>query len=281
MRLSVLIVNWNTTGLLATLLHSISQFAPPFEYEIIVVDNASEDFSEPAFATEFPEVTLIVNADNAGYAKGNNVAFEIASGDYVLLLNPDTRVTGPALEALVEFMQAHPEAAAAGAKLVRPDGSVDRSVRGFPCPGPIAWEFLGFSKLLPKSRRFGAYRMTYFPYDTVAEVDQPMGSALIISREALEAVGLFDEQFPIFFNEVDWLYRAKQHGYKVYFIPEAVIIHEGAGSTRQVKRSQMVKESHDSLIRFYKKHFFGRISIPVYYFTVACIALGRFLRGRS
>lgn len=276
MRLSILIVNWNTSALLAACLRKLG--TDPY-YEIIVVDNASADFDQSVFRSEFPDVHLIANTDNAGYARGNNQAIEHSTGDYVLLLNPDTEVTENAIEALVTFMETHERAAAAGPKLVRPDGTIDHSVRSFPYPGPIAWEFLGLSRLFPNCPRFGAYRMTTFGYDKVAEVDQPMGSALILRREAIKDIGLMDEGFPIFFNEVDWLYRAKQKGWQVYFTPDATIIHHGAGSTKQVKRRAMVKESHRSLLRFYAKHFKGRIFTPTYYFAVACIRLSLLLRG--
>ncbi len=297
MRLSIVIVNWNTTTLLADCVRSIRKHPPQDEHEVIVVDNASDDFDAAGFCAEFPQVRLISNADNAGYARGNNQAIEASTGDYVLLLNPDTQVTEGALDALVDFMQSHP-AAAAGARLVRPSAvvsgtscpethmlreeasrsNVERSVRGFPYPLAIACEFLGLSKLFPKSRKIAAYRMPWFAYDTEAEVDQPMGSALILSRKAINEIGLMDEAFPIFFNEVDWLYRARQAGYKVYFTPSATIIHYGAGSTSQVDRRKMIRESHDSLIRFYAKHFRGKLFAPVYYFTLACIRVGALVR---
>ena len=213
MRLSVVIVNWNTTALLEECLRSIEQHPPRVDHEVIVVDNASDDFDEAEFRAAFPTVRLIANQDNAGYAKGNNQGIAISTGDYVLLLNPDTQVTDGALDALLDFMDRHEDAAAAGAKLVRPDGTIDRSVRGFPYPAAIAWEFLGLSRLLPKSSTFGKYRMTSFSYTQEAEVDQPMGSCLIMRRKAIEDVGLFDEAFPIFFNEVDWLYgRSRRAG---------------------------------------------------------------------
>ncbi|MHB9035893.1 MAG: glycosyltransferase family 2 protein [Armatimonadota bacterium] len=279
MRLSIAIVNWNTTSLLQALLQSIENHAPTCDYETIVVDNASDDFDEHSFRAEFPNVRLIANPANNGYARGNNQAFDIARGDYILLLNPDTEVTEDAIDALIRFMESHTDAAAAGAKLVRPNGNIDHSVRAFPYPGPIAWEFLGLSRLFPISRLFGAYRMRYFKYDDVAEVDQPMGSCLIISKTALDDVGCFDEQFPIFFNEVDWLYRAREMGYKVYFTPYATVIHHGAAGTRLVNRRKIVRESHESLIKFYAKHFRGRIFAPVYWFTIACIRTSMALRG--
>lgn len=279
MRLSIVIVNWNTSDLLRACLRSVSAFPAKSDYEVIVVDNNSDDFDEDAFRSEFPYVRLIRNPDNAGYARGNNQAVEQSSGDYVLLLNPDTEVTEGATDALVEFMDAHGRAAAAGARLVRPDGAIDRSVRSFPYPSAIASEFLGISRLFPKSKLFGAYRVCTFGYDRAEEVDQPMGSALILRREVVDEIGLMDESFPIFFNEVDWLYRMKTAGWQVWFTPAATVIHHGAGSTKQVKRRSMVKESHRSLLRFYAKHYKGRISAPVYFFTVACIRLSMLLRG--
>lgn len=279
MQLSIVIVNWNTTPFLSVLLQSIRKFMQGIDYEVIVVDNASGDFDKASFESEFSGIRLIANSENNGYAKGNNQAIEAASGDFILLLNPDTEVTEGAIYSLLKFMQTHPEAAAVGTKLVRPDGNVDRSVRSFPYPWPIACEFIGLSKIFPKNRAFGAYRMTYFNYDTVAEVDQPMGSCLMLSRKAIDEVGLLDESFPIFFNEVDWLYRAKQCGFRIYFTPDAVVIHHGAGSTSQVNRRMMVRESHDSLLRFYKKHFRHRVFAPIYYFTVICILISRLLRG--
>lgn len=279
MRLSILIVNWNTSALLAACLRSIGSFPPIGDYEVIVTDNASADFDEAAIHSVSPGIQVIANTENAGYAHGNNQAIEQSAGDYVLLLNPHTEVTENAIESLLAFMDAHDHVAAAGAKLVRPDGAIDRSVRSFPYPGPIACEFLGLSKLFPRSKTFGAYRMTTFAYDKAAEVDQPMGSALILRREAIDDVGLMDEGFPIFFNEVDWLYRAKQKGWQVWFVPDAAIVHHGAGSTKQVKRRAMRKESHRSLLRFYAKHFKGRVFAPTYYFTIACIRLSMLLRG--
>jgi len=278
-RLSILIVNWNTTELLGDCLRSIAKYPPSADYEIVVVDNASGDFREPEFAAEFPNVRLIANAENAGYAKGNNQAIEASTGDFVLLLNPDTEVTDGAIEALLDFMDRQPDAAAVGAKLVRPSGEIDRSVRGFPYPGSIAAEFLGLSRLFPKSKALGAYRMTSFAYNEEAEVDQPMGSCLMLSAKAIDEVGLFDEQFPIFFNEVDWLYWARQKGYKVYFTPKAVVVHHGGAGTSQANRRRMIHESHDSLVRFYEKHFRGSLWPPIYHFTVACIRLGRLLRS--
>ena len=278
MRLSVVIVNWNTTPILEECLGSLQAYPPSAEHEVIVVDNASDDFDEAAFRAAFPTVRLIANTDNAGYARGNNQAIEASTGEHVLLLNPDTRVTEGALDSLIEFMDRHVDAAACGAKLVRPDGRVERSVRSFPYPAAIAFDYLGLSRILKKSGTFGRYRMGWFSYTEEAEVDQPMGSCLMLRRKAIDEVGQMDESFPIFFNEVDWLYRAKQMGHKAYFTPAAVVIHHGAAATSQAGRRKMIRESHDSLVRFYAKHFRKRIPAPVYYLMIACIRVGAFLR---
>jgi GT2 family glycosyltransferase len=263
MRLSVCIVNWNTREYLRECLTALRQYPPVgAEMEVIVVDNASADGSAAMVASEFPSVSLIGNSDNKGYAEGNNQALERASGDFLLLLNPDVVVHPDSLTRALQFMAAHPEAGALGCRLVGKDGETQQSVRGFPDPGPVLWDAVGLSRLFPRSRVFGAYRMTFFDYDRVSEVDQPMGSFLLLTRAALDWVGLMDPQFPIFFNEVDWCWRAKrEHGFRIYYTPDAVVTHYGGSSTRQVKAA-MVRESHRSLLRFYDKHY-ARLAPPI------------------
>ncbi|MDO8683230.1 MAG: glycosyltransferase family 2 protein [Armatimonadota bacterium] len=280
MLLTISIVNWNTTELLRAALRAVFDNSPDAKLEVIVVDNASSDFDEAAIASEFPQVKIITNRTNEGYARGNNQVIEASTGDYVLLLNPDTEVRSGALQALIDFMEAHPDAAAAGARLVRPDGSTDQCCRGFPAPFALAGEYLGLAKLLPNCRLCGAYRMTFFKFDRAAEVDQVMGSCMIMSRKAIEEIGNFDENFPIFFNEVDWCFRAKQAGWKIYFTPDAEVLHLGGQSTKQVK-SQMRVESMRSLRLFYEKHYKGRIFAPVYWLMVFGIYLNTRLIRRQ
>ncbi len=277
MTLSVLIVNWNTRDMLRACLQSLRRYPPSEPMEVWVLDNASRDGSAQMVQQEFPQVHLIASDCNLGYAAGNNRLIRQAQGEYLLLLNPDTEVTEGALDTAVRHMQAHPEVGALGAKLIHPDGRVQRSVRSFPEPQAVLWEYLGLAKLFPRSRRFGAYRMTWFTYDQIAEVDQPMGTFLMLSRRAVEDVGLMDEQFPIFFNEVDWCYRAKRRGWKIVFHPEVVIIHHGGASTRQV-RPQMIWESHRSLQKFYQKHYRQRLAKPIYWWIMASISLNAWLR---
>ena len=256
MRLSVCIVNWNTRGYLRECLTALQNY-PPLgdDLEVIVVDNASTDGSVDMVAAEFPGAVLIASVANLGYAEGNNLALARATGDALLLLNPDVIVHPESLTRAAEFAAAHPEVGAFGCRLIGTDGKTQPSLRSFPDPGPVLWEYLGFSRLFPRSRVFGTYRMTWFDYESAMEADQPMGSFLWISRNAYAAVSGMDPQFPIFFNEVDWCWRAKRgHGLSIWYTPNVVVTHYGGGSTRQVKAS-MVRESHRSLLRFYDKHY--------------------------
>ena len=279
MNLSIVIVNWNTRDYLAQCLESIRANPPSGKCEIFVVDNASEDGSAQMIREKFPEVKLIANGENIGYAEGNNQAIRQSRGKYILLLNPDTEIKSGALTALIKFAEARPNVAAVGCRLVGSDGKVQRSCRGFPEPLPVLFEYLRLSRLFPKSKLFGAYRMTYFDYASDAEVDQPMGSCLLISRRALDDIGMFDQDFPIFFNEVDWCYRAGQKGWKVYFTADAEVVHHGAASTRLVK-AEMVKESHRALRKFYEKHYRGQIPTPLYRLIVSAIKANSWISSR-
>ncbi len=257
--LSVCIVNWNTRALLRDCLVSLRDHPPLEPLEVIVVDNASGDGSAAMVAAEFPDAVLIANPDNRGYAAGNNQALARAAGDVLLLLNPDVVVHPDTLTHALAFLRARPRCAALGCRLVGTDGQAQRSVRGFPDPLPVLWEYLGLARLFPRSRTLGAYRMTFFDYDQAAPVDQPMGTFLMIPRAALEDIGPLDPQFPIFFNEVDWCWRAKrERGWEIWYTPDAVLTHHGGSSTRQAKPA-MVRESHRSLLRFYDKHYRGHV----------------------
>jgi GT2 family glycosyltransferase len=306
MLLSIIIVNWNTRDYLAKCLQSIRANPPSANktgddprqqspegsglwstvyglrstFEIIVVDNASADRSAAMVLAEFGNVTLIANERNLGYAEGNNQGIEASNGDYILLLNPDTEVKAGALDALLLFGSSHANAAAVGCRLVGEDLRVQRSCRSFPNPAGVFYEYTGLSRLFPHSRRFGAYRMTWFHYNREAEVDQPMGSCLLLSRKAVEDVGQFDTDFPIFFNEVDWCYRAKQKGWAVYFTPSAEVLHHGAAGTSQVK-PEMVWESHRSLLKFYDKHYRKSMNPIAFKAISAAIKLNSFLSSRG
>jgi GT2 family glycosyltransferase len=277
--LSVIIVNWNTRDLLRACLASLrtSLAASPLAAEVIVVDNASADGSAAMAAAEFPEVQLLANGENRNYAAGNNQGLRLATGEFQLLLNPDTEVPPGALEALVRFLRETPEAGAVAPALVYPDGRLQPSVRGFPAPRALLGELTGLARLFPHSQ-WGAYRVRVLPPDCPSPVEQPMASALLIRKAALEAAGLFDEAFPLFFNDVDLCFRLKQAGWGIWYDPRVRIVHVGGASTRQV-RPEAILRSHEGLRQFYRKHYRDRLFRPGYAIIMISILLAGRLRA--
>lgn len=278
--LSIVLVNWNTRDYLLGALKSIYDSPPSFPFEVIVVDNASADGSARAVAEQYPQATLLASASNEGYARGNNLGLKASTGRCVLLLNPDVVLPPVGLERAVAVLESRPDAGALGVRLVNPDGTVQRSVRGFPTPLSVLWEATGLSHLFPNNRLFGAYRMTWFTYDLEAEVDQPMGTFLLIRRAALDQVGLLDEQFTIFFNEVDWCYRARRQGWKILFTPEVEVVHYGGSSTKQV-HAKMAWESRRGLLDFYRKHYGSPLFAPIFWLAATASWLQAYAVSRQ
>lgn len=254
--LSILIVNWNTRDLLRNCLRSIYAHPPACSFEVIVVDNASNDLSTQMVQSEFPKTHLIASERNTGYAAGNNLAFKLGKGDLLLTLNPDTEFEDDSLSTAVEVMQRNPSYGALGIKQVGLDGKTQQSVRGFPSLVGILGDVTGLGKRFPHGA-LGSYRLAAFDYEKEQDAPQPMGTFLLFRREALAAIGdpakPFDESFPIFFNEVDLLLRLKQAGWPCLYTPTARVRHHGGESTKQVRKS-MIWESHRSLVRFLRKH---------------------------
>jgi len=270
---SIVIVSWNTRDYLDACLTSIRDAPDEVTREIIVVDNASADGTAEMVESEHPDVKLIANDQNRGYAAGNNQGIEVARGEHVLLLNPDIVVHEGALDTLVRFLQSHEGAGAVAPRLILPDGSVQASCRSFPTPDVVIYEALGLSRLFPRSRRFGKYRMTWWDYNDERQVDQPMASAILVRGEALSDVGGMDEDFPIFFNDVDFCKCLWDAGWEIWFTPEASMDHVGGAATRQVRR-RMLAESHRSFVKFYQKHYRGAIAWWKYYGAVALLRAG-------
>lgn len=281
--LSVLIVNWNTRDLLRTCIESVYRFPPKEPFEILVVDNFSSDGSPEMVRQCFPEVELILPGKNTGYAAGNNLAFERASGEWLLTLNPDTEVFEGTLDNALSTLGANPNYGALGIKLIGTDGIVQNSVRGFPTFLGVVGDITGLGKIFKKSR-FNSYRLIGFDYELEQPAPQPMGTFLIFRREALLAVGdpkkPFDERFPIFFNEVDLLYRLNSAGWPCLYSPRASIKHLGGESTKQVRKS-MIWESHRSLMRFFEKHYRTPWTAPLLPLMHGFIYLGAFIRARG
>lgn len=279
MDLSIVLVNWNTRDLLRDCLTSLraALAASPFRAEVIVVDNASSDLSAVMVEAEFPEFRLIANRENRNYAAGNNQGIAAADGRYLLLLNPDTVVPVGGLDDLVEYLRTHPRVGAVSPALVYPDGRIQDSVRGFPTPLAILGELTGLARIYPDGP-LGAYRPRTLPADVPSSVDQPMASAFLVRRAALDEVGTFDERFPLFFNDVDLCYRLKEIGWEIHYDPRVRVIHVGGASTRQV-RPQAILASHEGLALYYELHYRDRLAWPTYAVIVIIIHITGWLRA--
>ncbi|MEO0085384.1 MAG: glycosyltransferase family 2 protein [candidate division WOR-3 bacterium] len=248
-KLSVLIVTWNSSADIDACVDSLN-FCRPFE--VIVVDNASADNTRDKLR-QHHNLLLVLNDSNAGYARANNQAARMASGEYILLLNPDTRVELGALDTLAEFLDSNPDFTAVAPRLINPDGSTQLSIRGFPTFGSVLWELTGLPRLLPRCRAIGGWRMRSFDYDSPAEVPQPMASCLMLRRAVWNELGGFDESFPIFYNDVDLSRRLAAAGHRTWYLPQTRVIHRVGASTSQV-RTRMFREAARSLFRYLRKH---------------------------
>ncbi|MBC7287318.1 MAG: glycosyltransferase family 2 protein [Armatimonadetes bacterium] len=274
---SIGIVNWNTRDHLKQCLESIRRNAPQVR-DVVVVDNASSDGSADMVRREFPWVRLIANESNLGYAAGNNQVVAAARGSLILLLNPDTRVTAGAVEALVACMERHERAGAVAPRLIYPDGRLQRSCRSFPTPDTVLFDALFLSRLFHRSRTFGKYRMSWWDYDDERQVEQPMASALLLRRQAFEEAGGFDERFPIFFNDVDLCKRLWDAGWEIWFTPEAEIVHAHGASTALLGYRLPI-ESFVGFVRFYRKHYWGKINPLAYWGAIALAGLSVAVRA--
>ena len=274
-RLSIVIVNYNVKEFLEQSLQAIQKASTDISTEVIVVDNHSVDGSVDMLHAKFPWVTLIANQENQGFAVASNQGIRHASGDYVLLLNPDTLVQEDTFINLINYMDDHAEVGMAGCKILNPDGSLQLACRrSFPTLGTALPKILGLDKLLPNSRIFGRYNLTYLDEDSITDVDAISGSFMLVRRQALEEVGLLDETFFMYGEDLDWCYRFNQAGWKVRYIPTTKIIHYKGESSKFAP--------FDSYIAFYramhvfvKKHFSRRWSALFDIF----IRLGIFVRG--
>lgn len=251
--LSIVVVSWNSRPYLRGCLLSIPAGAGGLSHEVFVVDNGSRDGSAELVRAEFPGVCLIANRENRGFAAANNQGLRLASGRYALLLNPDTVVQEGALARLAAFMDSSPDAGACGPLLLNEDGSVQHAARRFPTYGSA----LGGRTVLG---RLGLFRSAYERvkmrgerFESPLEVDQPSGACLFLRGEALERVGLLDEGYFIFFEEVDLCRRIRDAGYRIWLRPEARVVHLGGRSRRQ-NRAGVMLPAAQSLLRYFRKH---------------------------
>lgn len=272
--LGIVIVNWNTRELLKRCLQTVIASEGEFSYRVVVVDNASDDESAAMVRRDFPSVDLIENRENVGYPRGNNIGLrhlgyrgardaDEAAPRYALLLNPDTEVPADALYQMIRFMDSRPDIGVAGPKLILKDGSLDLACRrGFPTPLVSFYHYSGLAKLFPRSRRFGRYNMTFADEDQDLEVDSVVGAYMQVRRTAIERAGLLDEAFFMYGEDLDWAYRVKQAGYKVWYHPAVTVHHVKRAASGKSPKAQF--EFWRAMLIFYRKHFRRRTFYPVH-----------------
>ncbi len=264
---SVVIVTYNVREFLEQALRSVERASAGLTVETWVVDNDSADGSAEMVREQFPDVRLLANEENVGFAVANNQALRQAAGRYALVLNPDTILQEDTLRQLVAFMDAHPDAGAAGCRILNPDGTfAPESRRAFPTPAVAFYRIAGLSRLLPHSPTFGRYNLTYLPVDEVCEVDALSGSCMMVRREAIlqdgdpaeaaeapRAAGLFDEAFFMYGEDLDWCYRIQQAGWRIYYTPDTQIVHYKGESTKKGDLRYVVL-FYGAMLRFVEKH---------------------------
>jgi len=290
--LGIVIVNYNVRDLLRDCLASVYDSRGDFAFEVCLVDNGSTDGSAGMVADEFPNVRLI-RAENRGYAAGNNLglrAFGYGGEEsdvgsekrsntraslprYALFLNPDTVLLPSALADMLAFMEAHPRAGVAGPRLVRADGSLDKACRrSFPTPEVAFYRLSGLGRLFPQSQRFGRYNVTYLPPDVTTEVDSVVGAFMLMRGEAVTQVGLLDERYFMYAEDLDFSYRAKNQGWQVWYNAGVTVLHYKGQSSRQ--RSTFANVQFYRTMRlFHDKHFRQRTFFLVNWLIYAAIGL--------
>ena len=274
MKLSIVIVNYNVKAFLQQALESILKATQSIETEIFVVDNHSVDGSIEMLQTQFPQIDLIQNQDNLGFAKANNQALKKARGEYIWLLNPDTLVQEDTPQKLIEVMEADGKIGLLGCKILNDDGSLQLACRrSFPTPWVAFTKLLGLANVFPKSKWFGRYNLTHLNPDEAYEVEAISGSCMFIRREALEEVGTLDEIFFMYGEDLDWCYRFGQSGWKVYYTPTTSIIHY-KGESSKVAMWDTNTHFYKAMDIFTRKHFKTSRRFPIHW----VLRLGIFAR---
>jgi GT2 family glycosyltransferase len=261
MDVSIIIVNFNTRESLRRCLHSVHAFPPPRKLETIVVDNASGDGSAEMVRRLFPQVKVLQNRDNRGFSSGFNRGIRNSSGSVLLALNPDIILSPGCVDTLAEFLDRHPDAGICGPKLLNPDGSLQLSCRAFPT---LLNVFFGrrsiWNRLFPRNRMSRSFLKADLDYSVVQEVDWLVGACMMIRRRVAESVGLFDEDYFLYVEDTDYCYRAREKGFRVFYVPSASATHERGAATRKAFVSSMYNHNL-SMYRFFCKHY--RLSLPL------------------
>ena len=258
---SIVIVSFNTIDVTRQCLEHVRKHAAAVKHEVLVVDNASVDGSADMVAAEFPEARLIRSDENRGFAGGNNPAMKIARGRYILLLNSDAFLAGGALEKTIQYLDDHPDTGVLGCKLTDPDGTMQASARMLPGPLNKILHITGLAARFPGSKFFGRVDYTWWDHSEPRTVGWVVGAYFLIRRETMEDIGVLDEQYFLYFEEIDYCLTALRAGWEVVFYPHAEIVHIGGQSTVKVpgkissKGRQMISVRLTSEFRYYRKMY--------------------------
>ena len=255
MDLSIIIVNYNVKYFIEQCLHSVHRAIKDIEAEVFVVDNNSVDGSCPMIREKFPWVKLIENSENVGFSRANNQALKMASGEFCLLLNPDTVVEEDTFTKCIAFMHDHNDAGGLGVHMIDGKGTfLPESKRALPTPAVSFFKIFGLSSLFPKSRIFGRYHLGYLDENQTNEVEILAGAYMFLRKKALDKTGLLDESFFMYGEDIDLSYRIRQAGYKNYYYPGTTIIHYKGESTKKGSINY-VMVFYKAMIIFARKHF--------------------------
>ena len=258
MDLSIIIVNYNTKDLTMQTIQAVIDTTHKTKYEIILVDNASSDGMVEAVRKGYLNVKVIVNTENLGFSKANNMGMKQSIGKYILLLNSDTKVLGNSIDKCFDYIDLHKDIGALGPKINLANGKFDHACkRGFPTPSASLFYMMKLDKLFPKSEKYGRYKMNYLSNDDINEVDSLTGAFMMVRNEVINKIGMLDEEFFMYGEDLDWCYRIKEVGYKVMYYPEAKIIHYKGQSSKK-KRVKTIYEFHRAMYLFYNKHFYKK-----------------------
>ncbi len=257
MDVSIIIVNWNTKQLLEDCLRSIYKQTADLTYEVIVVDNASTDGSVEMVRKNFPQVKTIENSQNLGFARANNIGIRAGTGRYICLINSDVTLLDGCIGRLAAFMDGHPAIGMAGPKILNSDGTIQHSCRHFPSIWNNFCQAVGLNHIFPKSAFFSHCIMDYWDHNSVRSIDVLSGCFWTVRREALDKVGLLDEEFFIYGEDIDWCRRFHNAGWDIVFYPEAQAVHLGAASSANAPVKFYV-EMQKADLQYWRKHH-GRI----------------------
>lgn len=255
MKLSVVIVNYNVVHFLEQALHSVFKAGTGLDMEVFVVDNNSVDNSVEMVKATFPTVKVIANKENVGFSRANNQAVRESQGEYVLLLNPDTVLREDTLTKCISFMDQTADCGGLGVRMIDGKGRfLPESKRGLPTPAVALYKMTGLAALFPKSRKFGRYHLKYIPENETHEVDVLSGAFMMLRKSVLDKIGLLDEAFFMYGEDIDLSYRITQAGFKNYYFPQTTIIHYKGESTKK-KSANYVRVFYQAMVLFAQKHY--------------------------